>query len=289
MTARVFEGRAVSVVLYGSVIGMLIFFYLPILTLIAFSFREGRHLALPFDGLTWHWYLELVADRDFLDAATNSLIVAALVTVISTALGTALILALVRFRFPFRRVVTVFNLAPLLFPQLLLGIVLLLWFSLLGNWIGMSLGLATVTIGHVVYITPFAAIVVGVRLASLDPDFEHAAYDCGAGTWTTYRHITLPLLWPGIFSAGIFAFLLSWSNFYISFNLNGTAALLPTFVYAGLAVNSSPLYPAIATVSFIPSILLVVLAERFRRKGMAATRRPLVETGPIPAPAHQGG
>lgn len=266
MTMRELERHLVSAVLYGSVAAVLIFFYLPILTLIAFSFREGRHLILPFDGLTLAWYVALIEDGDFLEAASNSLFVAIVVTIASTALGTAIALAILRFRFALRSLVAGLNVAPLLFPQLLLGIVLLLWFSLLGNWFGVSLGLVTIIIGHVVYITPFAAIVVGVRLMSLDRELEDAARDCGANIWDVYRYITLPLLWPGISAAGIFAFLLSWSNFYISFNLNGTTTVLPTFVFSGLALNSSPLYPAIATVSFVPSILLVILAERLRRK-----------------------
>lgn len=126
--------------------------------------------------------------------------------------------------------------------------------------------------GHVVYVTPFVAVVVAVRLAAIDRQLDDAARDCGAHTLDVYRYVLLPLLWPGIFSAAIFAFLLSWSNFYISFNLAGTTSLLPTFVYAGLAFNSSPTYPAIATVFFIPMVLLVIVAERVRRR--AALRVP---------------
>jgi len=268
---RKYESRLVDTVLYGSVAGVLVFFYLPIFALIAFSFRAGKHLVLPFDGFSVKWYAALLADPDYLDAAFNSLLIAAVTAVISTIVGTAVVLAVLRLRFALRVPLAGLNIAPLVFPQLLLGIVLLLWFSLLGNWTGLSLGIPTVTIGHIVYITPFAAIVVGVRLTNIDPQLEDAARDCGASTWAVYRHITLPLLWPGIFAAAIFAFLLSWSNFYISFNLAGTAAVLPTYVYAGLAFDSSPLYPALATVSFIPSIFLVVLAERFRRKAAAAS------------------
>ena len=83
--------------------------------------------------------------------------------------------------------------------------------------------------------------------------------------WQVYRHITIPLLWPGIFSAAIFAFLLSWGNFYLTYSLAGSARTLPTFIFSGIAIGSSPLYPAIATVVFIPGILLVILANRLRR------------------------
>lgn len=274
MSAVRLERRAVPIVLYGSVIVVLALFYVPIATLIAFSFRAGRHLVLPFDGWTFGWYRDLLTSAEFLEAGRNSIIVATITTAIATTLGTLLAFAMVRLGFRFRRLVLAFNLAPIVFPQLLLGIVLLLWFALLGNWLDVSLGLFTVIVGHVVYVTPFTAIVVAVRLASLDPQLDAAARDCGATTWQVHRLVTFPLLWPGIVSAGVFAFLLSWSNFYISFNLSGTTSVLPTFVYAGLAFNSSPAYPATATVIFVPMVLLVALAEMLRRR--AAVPSPLV-------------
>lgn len=269
MIAGFIDRRIVPVILYGSVLLALTLFYLPMLTLIAFSFRAGRHLVLPFDGVTLDWYRHLFADAEFLTAAWNSLIIAMIVTVICTTCGTLLAISLVRFVFRFRTALAFFNLTPILFPQLLLGIVLLLWFALLGNWLDFSLGLLTTIAGHIVYILPFAAVVVAVRLTSLDPQLDDAARDCGAGTWAVYRHVTIPLLWPGIASAAIFSFLLSWSNFYISFNLSGTTSVLPTYVYAGLAFNSSPAYPAIATIVAVPMGCLVLLAEALRRRSAA--------------------
>jgi spermidine/putrescine transport system permease protein len=268
MIVRFIDKRIVPPVLYGSVVVVLLLFYVPIITLIAFSFRSGRHLVLPFDGVTTDWYISLFHDAAFKEAAWNSLVIATLVMVVSTVCGTLLAIALVRFSFRFRTALAFLNLTPLLFPQLLLGIVLLLWFSVLGNWLDFSLGVFTTIAGHVAYIIPFAAIVIAVRLASLDPQLEHAARDCGASTWDVYRHVTVPLLWPGILSAAIFSFLLSWSNFYISFNLSGTTSVLPTFVYAGLAFNSSPAYPAIATLVLVPMIALVILAEVLRRRSL---------------------
>lgn len=270
MIARTIDRWIVPAALYGSVLLAILLFYVPIITLIAFSFRAGRHLVLPFDGVTLDWYRNLLGNANFIEAAAHSLAIAGIVTVASTVCGTLLAIALLRFGFVFKRPLVALNLTPILFPQLLLGIVLLLWFAVLGNWFDFSFGLATVTVGHVVYITPFAAIVVAVRLSSLDEQLDAAARDCGARTWQVYRYVTLPLLWPGIFSAAIFSFLLSWSNFYISFNLSGTTSVLPTFVYAGLAFNSSPTYPAIATVFFVPMLVLVTLAERLRRRAVVA-------------------
>ena len=81
-----------------------------------------------------------------------------------------------------------------------------------------------------------------------------------------YRYVTIPLLWPGIFSAAIFSFLLSWGNFYLTYSLAGAARTLPTFVFSGIATGSSPLYPAMATVVFVPGIVLVMVADALRRR-----------------------
>jgi spermidine/putrescine transport system permease protein len=108
-------------------------------------------------------------------------------------------------------------------------------------------------------------VIVAVQVFNFDATVEDAARDCGAGTFEVYRYITIPLLWPGIFSAAIFAFLLSWGNFYLTYSLAGSTRTLPTFIFSGIAIGSSPLYPAIATVVFIPGILLVILANRLRR------------------------
>jgi spermidine/putrescine transport system permease protein len=182
-----------------------------------------------------------------------------------------LALGLQRVRMRAKAAFGAFVLSPIVMPQLLLGIILLLWFAMGANLFDYSLGLWSAAIGHIVYTMPFAAVVVAVRLTTLDRSVEEAAADCGASAWQIYRDITLPLLWPGIVSAAIFSFLLSWSNFYISFNLAGTSSVLPTFVYAGLSYNSSPLYPALATLVLIPMAILVVVAEAVRRRAAAQT------------------
>jgi spermidine/putrescine transport system permease protein len=222
---------------------VLIFFYVPIFTLIAFSFQEGRFLTLPFEGVSLKWYGELFRSGPALTALQNSTIIAVFTMIFATAIGTMAAIVAVRYRFRGKLAFQALAGAPLAFPQLLLGIVLLLWFSVLGRWFDFNTGLVTAIIGHIVYIAPFAMV---------------------------YRHVTIPLLWPGIFSAAIFAFLLSWGNFYITYSLAGSTRTVPTFIFSGIAVGSSPLYPAIATVVFVPGILLVILANRFRLRAQRA-------------------
>ena len=244
----------------------LVFFYVPIFTLVAFSFQEGRYLTLPFEGLSLKWYSELSRNSNALVALWNSTIIAVVATAFATVLGSMAAIVAVRYRFWGKLTFQALVGAPLAFPQLLLGIVLLLWFSVLGRWFGFNTGIITAIIGHIVYVTPFAMVIVAVQVYRFEPALEDAARDCGATTWDVYRYVTIPLLWPGIFSAAIFAFLLSWGNFYITYSLAGSTRTIPTFIFSGIATGSSPLYPAIATVVFIPGILLVILANRIRTK-----------------------
>ncbi|MFM2278641.1 MAG: hypothetical protein RLZZ444_872 [Pseudomonadota bacterium] len=263
-----FKTVAIDTALVGSVVLLLLFFYLPIATLVAFSFTSSRVLTLPIEGFSFEWYGELIRKPDFFPAVINSAVVAAISTVFATALGTAGAVAWIRYRFRLQAAFRAITFAPLLFPQLLLGVVMLLWFSVLGNWLGFSTGLVTVVVGHVVYITPFALVIVAVQVYGFDDTLEDAARDAGASGWEVFREVTFPLLWPGIFSAAVFAFLLSWGNFYVSYSLAGTARTLPVFVYSGIAVGSSPIYPALATLNLIPALVLVVAAEVLRRRAL---------------------
>jgi spermidine/putrescine transport system permease protein len=262
------EARLANVLLYGATAMVLIFFYIPIFTLIAFSLQEGRFLTLPFEGVSLRWYGELFRNSNAANALWNSTLIAVVAMVFATLIGTLAAIVAVRYRFPLRIPFTGLAAAPLAFPQLLLGIVLLLWFSVLGRQFDFNTGIVTAIIGHVVYIAPFAMVIVAVQVFNFDATLEDAARDCGASHWEVYRYVTLPLLWPGIFSAMIFSFLLSWGNFYLTYSLAGSTRTLPTFVFSGIATGSSPLYPAIATVVFIPGILLVILADRMRRKAV---------------------
>lgn len=258
------EAWIADVILYGGMAAVLVFFYIPIFTLIAFSFQEGRFLTLPFEGISLRWYAELFRSGPALTALKHSTLIAVVAMIAATIIGTMSAIVAVRYRFRGRRIFLALTGAPLAFPQLLLGIVLLLWFSVLGRWLGFHTGIITAIIGHIVYITPFVMVIVAVQVHNFDPVLEDAARDCGASTLDVYRHVTIPLLWPGILSAAIFAFLLSWGNFYLTYSLAGSTRTLPTFIFSGIAVGSSPLYPAIATVVFIPGILLVILANRLR-------------------------
>ncbi|GAA6199318.1 ABC transporter permease [Aquicoccus sp. SU-CL01552] len=266
------EKRLADIVLYGSVIAVLIFFYIPIATLILFSFTQSRFLSWPISEFSTRWYGELLADRDFWSSLGNSALLAVLATLFATLLGIGGAFAWSRYKFRFQWSFRILTFAPLLFPQLLLGVVMLLWFSLLAGWLNLSPGLWSAVIGHVIYITPFCIVIISVQMQGYDDTLDYAAEDAGATRWQILREITLPLIWPGIFSAAIFAFLLSWGNFYITYSLSGSTRTLPTFVFSGIAVGSSPIYPALATLTFLPALVLIFAVGGLRKN---AARRSL--------------
>jgi len=265
------EKRLADIVLYGSVIAVLIFFYIPIATLILFSFTQSRFLSWPISEFSTRWYGELLADRDFWSSLGNSALLAVLATLFATLLGIGGAFAWSRYKFRFQWSFRILTFAPLLFPQLLLGVVMLLWFSVLAGWLNLSPGLWSAVIGHVIYITPFCIVIISVQMQGYDDTLDYAAEDAGATRWQILREITLPLILPGIFSAAIFAFLLSWGNFYITYSLSGSTRTLPTFVFSGIAVGSSPIYPALATLTFLPALVLIFAVGRLRKR--AARRR----------------
>ncbi|MEF3048668.1 ABC transporter permease [Pseudotabrizicola sp. L79] len=261
----------IDILLPLSVVLVLVFFYIPIATLVLFSFTSNRFLSWPIPSYSLRWYGELLADRNFWNALTNSAVLAGVATLLATSFGLLGAFGWLRYRYRFQRAFQVLTFAPLLFPQLLLGVVMLLWFSVLAGWFNTSPGLWSAVIGHVIYITPFAIVIISVQMHGFDMTLEQAAEDAGATRWQIMRQVTLPLLWPGIFSALTFSFLLSWGNFYITYSLSGTTRTLPTYVFSGIAVGSSPIYPALAALTFAPALVLIVIVDLVRRR--SAKRR----------------
>ena len=150
-------------------------------------------------------------------------------------------------------------LLPIFFPQTVLGLALLMWF----NSVGVIPSWKTAVVAHLVWIAPIATLIVSIRAYSFDPALEEAARDMGAGTWTILREVTLPLLMPGLISAGLFAFLLSWGNFPLSLFTTGADSTLPEWLYAKMVSGYSPLVPTLGVMSVVGSFLLILLALTF--------------------------
>ena len=258
------------------------FLYLPILILIIYSFNTSKFNAV-WRGFTLDWYRSLFSDAGTLGivssssagiwtALNNSLLIAVISTLLATIFGTAIALALERFHFPGRKTVETLLFLPIIMPEITIGISLLVFFTLIFRivenltGIHLNLGLPTVIIGHVTFNISFVTITVRARLAELDPILEQAAFDLGANEWRTFWRITLPLIWPGIFSGALLAFTLSLDDFVVTFFTTGVGSMtLPLFVYGMIKFAVTPAINAISTLMLLASLLLVVSSLRVKK------------------------
>jgi spermidine/putrescine transport system permease protein len=257
------------------------FLYLPILILIIYSFNTSKFNAV-WRGFTFDWYRSLFSDAGTLGigsssagiwtALNNSLLIAVISTLLATIFGTMIALALERFHFPGRKMVETLLFLPIIMPEIAIGISLLVFFTLVFRivenltGIRLNLGLPTVIIGHVTFNISFVTITVRTRLAELDPILEQAAFDLGANEWRTFWRITLPLIWPGIFSGALLAFTLSLDDFVVTFFTNGVGSMtLPLFVYGMIKFAVTPAINAISTLMLLASLLLVVSSLKVKK------------------------
>lgn len=264
--------------------GVIGFIYLPILVLVIFSFNNSRFIGV-WRGFTWDWYSVLLTGQGaafpetvgfgrygLWPALANSLLVATVTTLVATALGTALALGLDRVRWPGRVSVEALVLLPLVIPEIAQGVSLLVFFHgmfrLWRAWTGqeLTLGLPTVTIGHITFAISFVTLVVRARLAELNPRWEEAAMDLGANRWQTLWHITLPWLTPAVLSGALLAFTLSLDDFVVTLFTAGTGATtLPVFVYGMIKFSVTPAINAISTLMLLASSVLVLMAWGLQR------------------------
>jgi spermidine/putrescine transport system permease protein len=267
-----------------------VFLYAPIVILIIFSFNDSRSSAV-WRGFTLDWYKSLwqgggvlglggvAAEGGTFEAAgilfafRNSLIVATISMVISTILGTMVALGMERFNFRLRRSLDILLYLPIIIPDITLGIAMAVFFNLgfnaLDSLFGIhaTLGFPTIIISHVAFNISFVAVVVRARLAGMDPALEEAAFDSGANEWQAFRHVTLPLIMPGIIGGALLAFTLSLDDFVITFFTTGIGtSTLPLFVYGMIKFTVTPAINAISSLMMLVSMILVTIALLLQRK-----------------------
>jgi spermidine/putrescine transport system permease protein len=249
------------------------FLWAPIVLLVVFSFNDSRSVGT-WRGFTLQWYSNIFNDvvgtearfstSLMLNSLGNSLIVAVSATVISTAIGTMVALALTRGNFRGKRFIDGLLFLPVVIPEITQGISLLIFFNLVFDFVQTISGtrplpgFGTIIIGHVAFNISFVAIVVRARLADMNPRLEEAARDLGANAWQTFWRITFPLILPGVISGALLAFTLSLDDFVITFFLAGPGTTtLPVFVYGLLKLSVTPEINAISTLILVASTLLI--------------------------------
>jgi spermidine/putrescine transport system permease protein len=176
------------------------------------------------------------------------------VTAISVALAFFGALAFARYRWRGRSAFQKLILLPIFFPQSVLGLALLLWF----NALGLTLSWQTAVFAHLVWIVPVATLVIAIQVYSFDPALEEAAADLGASRAQVLKEVTLPVLWPGIFSGALFSFLLSWGNFPLSLFTTGADSTVPEYLYAKMIAGYTPGVPVLGTLSTLGAAALLL-------------------------------
>ena len=232
--------------------------YLPLVTLVIYSFIrfDNRHEGFQF---TLDWYLKAASDVPVLEALGRSLWVGFCSTLAATWIGTWAALALERTRFRGSKLLNFLTYVPLIMPEIVLGLSLLIWFVFLN----LTLGTFSVILAHITFSISYVILTVRTRLTQFDRTLEEAARDLGASPLQTFRKVTFPLIWPAVLSGGLIAFTLSFDDFMITYFTAGVASeTLPLKIYSMVKFGVSPEINAISTVMLAVTLFIVLLVFR---------------------------
>ncbi|WP_027134631.1 ABC transporter permease [Geminicoccus roseus] len=253
------------------------FIYLPLALIVVYSFNADPVNMMNWSGFTTEWYAQVLGFKtavsesalyiestdQLLEALRNSLLIAASTTTIATVFGTAIALAVYRFEFFGRRFYRVLMFAPMLMPDIVLGIALLIFFV----GAGVHLGLGTIIIGQCTFLVSYVFIVVSARLAGMDRTLENASADLGANEWVTFRRVVLPQVLPGVIGGALLAFIISMDDLVITYFIAGVdTTTLPIFIFGMLRRGIKPEINAIAVMMLVFSFLVASLGLYFRTR-----------------------
>ncbi len=243
----------------GLVFGYL---YLPILILILFSFNSQK-INVHWEGFTLQWYAALFRDREVILATRNTLVIAFISMLASTVIGTLAALALHRYRFFGYRLAESTLYIPVIIPEVVMGIALLVFFSQLR----VPLGLGTIMLSHIGFNIPFVALVVRARLHGFDKSIEEAAKDLGADEITTFWRVTLPTILPGVLAGALLAFTLSLDDYIITFFTSGPGSTtLPLRIYSMVRHAVTPEINALSTLWVLTVFILLLAGQYYQHK-----------------------
>lgn len=266
MTARA-PYRGLNRIFFLPAILVLLFMLLPVIVVVAISFGASASYQFPPHGVSLRWFAAFLDNPIFSDALFRiSLPLGLAVAAVSTAIGTLAAIGIARGGLPGRRMISVLFVAPVIFPQILLGVGLFMFYARLG----LTPSLATLGIGHVLIGTPYVIRTVGAALAGTDPRLEEAAQNLGAGPVRAFCLTTLPIMRASILSGAIFAFIISFSDINLALFLSAAdVATLPVQILAQMQFASDPTIAAASTVQVVIITALVLATQRvisaFRR------------------------
>lgn len=253
-----------------------IYLFLPIAVMIAFSFNNplGRQ-NITWQGFTLDNYVTLWNRSDITGPMLNSLIIAVVATIVATIFGTLIGLALARYQFRGQGPLNLLIYVPMATPEVIMGA------SLLAMWVtvGVQRGLVTIIIAHVMFNISFVVVAVRARIAGFNRSLEEAAMDLGADEWTTFRKITLPLIFPGILAAALLAFALSIDDYVITSFVSGQTTTFPLWVFGASRFGVPPEVNVLGTLIFVVAFLAIlaqIIWARRRRGAEASLARETI-------------
>jgi spermidine/putrescine transport system permease protein len=243
--------------LYVPVVTILgyVFLFAPLVVLVVYSFNAGRSTVV-WTGFSMDWYAQALNDRGLQRGLQVSAIVAVLSAIISTAIGTSAALAVIKRRFAGKNLFSTLLIAPLVLPEIVLAVGLLV----ATVWSGVALGYTTLVAGHVLVSVPFTFLIVRAAASALDPRLDEAAADLGANGAQTFMRVTLPLLMPAILSAMLLSAVISFDNFVMSTFVSGVGTTpLPIQIYAMLKTGLTPKINALGTMLIAVNVVAILL------------------------------
>ena len=256
-----------------------IFLFAPIAILLVFSFNEGNSLSV-FSGFSLYWYEELIGDSNTLEALRNTLVLALCSSILSTIMGTAAAVGMNKLRSkPMRAAMNTVTNLPMVNPEIITGISLMLMFVFVGRMMGLatSLNFGTILIAHITFSLPFVILQVLPKLRQMDKALPEAAMDLGCTPLRAFLKVELPEIFPGILTGFIMAFTLSLDDFVISYFTTGNGfETLPIRIYSMTKKTVTPKMYALATIIFFAILILLLLsnlADRDENERQKARRK----------------
>ncbi|WP_198670558.1 ABC transporter permease [Oceanicella sp. SM1341] len=257
------SGRAGRALLGLLALAVVVFLVFPVFVIIPISFSGSSFLTFPPESLSLQWYEKFLSRADWLEATWLSLWVAALVTVLATVLGTAAAFGVVRGRFPGQKLVVAFLLSPLIVPGIIVAIAVYFFYARLGI-VGSPVAIA---VAHTALAVPFVVVNVSAVLHGFDTRLEQAAQNLGAGTWTTFRLVTFPLIRPGVFAGGLFAFITSFDELIVALFITAPGHVtLPARMWESMRNEIDPTIAAVSTLEIVLSVALFFVAGRLQAR-----------------------
>ena len=240
-------------------LGTLLFLYIPIIILIIDSFNASRFSG-EWDGFSLKWYQGLLNDRGIWKALQNSLIIAISATFASTVLGTLAAYCIHRYKTKLQKVHWALIWSPLIIPDILMGVSLLIFFVVLN----LQLGLFTIFLAHTTFCVSYVTLVILSRLQNFDFSVMEAALDLGANSWQITRKVFIPMIAPALLAAALLSFTISFDDFVITFFVTGPGSTtLPIFVYGMIKYGSTPLINALSCLILLVTLFTVGLTQYF--------------------------